>query len=228
MSIVVGRLANESRTVTSVASTNATARRKSPAIRRLEILQAAGKIALADGLEAVSNRRIADELDCAAGLIHHYFPVATDLLSEALMQVLMTDQDAAFDEAEAEPDALAGLSALLTRWSFHKTDEYALLWLDAWSLARRHPQIRATVDEVMKGGHHRLLALIQRGVAERSFATDDPSSVAWHLFTALDGIIVHTSVKVNQGLVDVTRTIAKFTEQELGLQPGSLRIDTLI
>jgi hypothetical protein len=80
----------------------------------------------------------------------------------------------------------------------------------------------------MKLGHHRLVALIRRGVVEGCFATDDPSSVAWHLFTALDGIIVHTSVKVNQGLVDVTRTIAKFTEQELGLQPGSLRIDTLI
>lgn len=48
--------------------------------------------------------------------------------------------------------------------------------------------------------------------------------MAWYLLTTLDGLIVHTSVGVNQGLVDVTLTVATFIEQELGLHPGALRI----
>ena len=52
----------------------------------------------------------------------------------------------------------------------------------------------------------------------------DPESVAWYLLTTLDGLIVHTSVGVNQGLVDVKLTVATFTEQELGLPQGALRI----
>jgi AcrR family transcriptional regulator len=225
LSRVIGQLANNWRTVSLVATTSSTpTRRKSPEARRLEILEAAGGIALTEGLEAITFRRVADRLGCAPGLIHHYFPVVIDLVAEALDDVLMTDQDDSFDEAEAEPDALAGLSTLLTRWTFHKANEFSYLWLDAWSLARRHSPVRLVVDDVMKRGHVRLTALLDTGVQQGCFTAEDTQSVAWYLLTALDGLIVHTSVGVNQGLVDVTRTVATFTEQELGLPGGSLRI----
>jgi hypothetical protein len=79
----------------------------------------------------------------------------------------------------------------------------------------------------MKRGHVRLVALIERGVDEGCFVTDDPSSVAWYLLTTLDGLIVHTSIGVNQGLVDVTRAVTASTEQDLGLAPGSLAVADL-
>lgn len=207
-----------------VVATKGSPRRKSAETRRQEILHAAGQIALSDGLEAVSNRRIAHDLGCAPGLVHHYFPVAMDLLSEALRDVLLAEHDSAFGDAEAAPDALTGLAKLLRRWAFAERDRYGLLWLDSWSMARRQPQIRSAVDEVMKRGHVRLVALIRRGVHEGCFITDDASSVAWYLLTTLDGIIVHTSIGVNQGLVDVTRAVMTSTEQDLGLAPGSLAI----
>lgn len=112
----------------------------------------------------------------------------------------------------------------MRRWTFHKANDFSHLWLDAWSLARRQPPVRVVVDDVMKRGHVRLAALIGAGIDQGCFTVDDPESVAWYLLTTLDGLIVHTSVGVNQGLVDVTRTVAMFTEQELGLAPGSLRI----
>jgi AcrR family transcriptional regulator len=208
-----------------MAATNTTTtRRKNPAARRIEILKAAGDIALAEGLESVTYRRTAERLGCAPGLIHHYFPVVIDLVAEALSDVLLTDQDESFNEAEAEQDALAGLSTLLTRWTFHQVDQYSHLWLDAWSLARRQASVLTAVDDVMKRGHTRLTALIERGVRQGCFTVADPESVAWYLLTTLDGLIVHTSVGVNQGLVDVKLTVATFTEQELGLPQGALRI----
>jgi AcrR family transcriptional regulator len=210
--------------VLRVGTTNATTRRKTPEARRLEILKSAGDIALTDGLEAVTYRRVADHLGCAPGLIHHYFPVVVDLVAEALADVLITDQNESFDAADAEVDALAGLSNLLRRWTFHKANEFSHLWLDAWSLARRQAPIRAVVDDVMRRGHVRLVALIDAGVQQGCFTLADTDSVAWYLLTTLDGLIVHTSIGVNQGLVDVTHTVATFTEQELGLPAGALRI----
>lgn len=202
-----------------------TTRRKNPAARKLEILRAAGDVALTENLEAVTYRRVADRLGCAPGLVHHYFPVVIDLTAEALADVLTTEQDESFAEAGAHADALTALSTLLTRWTFHKANEYSHLWLDAWGLARRQPSVRVVVDDVMKRGHERLTALIDSGVRQGCFTVEDSESVAWYLLTTLDGLIVHTSVGVNQGIVDVTRTVATFTEQELGLPHGSLRID---
>ncbi len=208
-----------------MAGTSAsTTRRKNPAARRREILDGAGEVALTDGLEAITYRRVAEHLGCAPGLIHHYFPVVIDLVAEALSDVLLSDQETSFAAAEAESDAVAGLSTLLTRWTFHQVDQYSHLWLDAWSLARRQPSVRVAVDDVMKRGHVRLTALIELGVQQGCFTVADAESVAWYLLTTLDGLIVHTSLGVNQGLVDVKLTVKTFTEQELGLPLGALRI----
>src|SRR5882672_5723341 len=57
--------------------------RKTPEARRAEIVAKAAEIALAEGLEIITLRRIADELGVRPGLIRHYFPVAEDLPSEA-------------------------------------------------------------------------------------------------------------------------------------------------
>ncbi|MFE6993528.1 TetR/AcrR family transcriptional regulator, partial [Streptomyces pharetrae] len=57
--------------------------RKDPAARRAEIVDAAAGVALREGLECVTLRRVAEELDVRPGLISHYFPSADDLVAEA-------------------------------------------------------------------------------------------------------------------------------------------------
>ncbi|MFB8144153.1 TetR family transcriptional regulator, partial [Streptomyces parvus] len=57
--------------------------RKSPAARRAEIVDAAAAVALAEGLECVTLRRIGDDLGVRPGLISHYFPSAEELVAEA-------------------------------------------------------------------------------------------------------------------------------------------------
>ncbi|WP_371593801.1 TetR/AcrR family transcriptional regulator [Streptomyces virginiae] len=57
--------------------------RKSPEARRAEIVETAAAVALAEGLECLTLRRIADELDVRPGLISHYFPSVEDLVAEA-------------------------------------------------------------------------------------------------------------------------------------------------
>ena len=55
------------------------ARRKPPKERRAEIIEAAAGIALADGLERVTARRVAEALGVFPGLVNHYFGSADDL-----------------------------------------------------------------------------------------------------------------------------------------------------
>ncbi|MFB6820824.1 TetR/AcrR family transcriptional regulator [Streptomyces virginiae] len=57
--------------------------RKSPEARRAEIVETAAAVALAEGLECLTLRRIADELAVRPGLISHYFPSVEDLVAEA-------------------------------------------------------------------------------------------------------------------------------------------------
>ncbi len=57
--------------------------RKSPAERRDEIVAAACRIALEEGLQSVTLRRVAEVVGIMPGLVNHYFPVADDLAAIA-------------------------------------------------------------------------------------------------------------------------------------------------
>lgn len=198
------------------------AQRKDPSSRRREILAAAGDIALSHGLDAVTNRRIAADLRCAPGLVHHYFPVAADLVAEALRDVLMQEQLAIFAEVGAFDDTTTTLAALLDTWVTPEATNFGLLWLDAWSLARQHKGIQEVVDFVMKRGHVEVVAILNRGIGQGHFVCADPDAVAWYLLTTLDGLIVHSSLRVNESPVDMKVAILRFTEHQLGLDPGAL------
>lgn len=67
--------------------------RKAPAERRHEIIRAAARVGLAEGLECVTLRRIADELGVQPGLVGHYFPAADTLVADAFTSATMAELD---------------------------------------------------------------------------------------------------------------------------------------
>ena len=67
--------------------------RKSPEARRAEIVATAARIALTEGLECVTLRRVAEELTVRPGLISHYFPSAEDLVAEAFSVAALGELD---------------------------------------------------------------------------------------------------------------------------------------
>ncbi|MFJ6939796.1 TetR/AcrR family transcriptional regulator [Streptomyces sp. NPDC101132] len=75
--------------------------RKSPEARRAEIVEAATAVALAEGLECVTLRRIADELTVRPGLISHYFPSAEELVAEAFGTAATAELDRLVPEVTA-------------------------------------------------------------------------------------------------------------------------------
>ncbi|MGV9355968.1 TetR/AcrR family transcriptional regulator [Streptomyces misionensis] len=67
--------------------------RKDPAARRAEIVTTAAAVALAEGLECVTLRRIGEELAVRPGLISHYFPSAEELVAEAFGHAATAELD---------------------------------------------------------------------------------------------------------------------------------------
>lgn len=62
--------------------------------RREVILQAAMRVALAEGFAAMTVRRIASEADVAAGQVHHHFSSAGELKALAFVHLIRTLLDA--------------------------------------------------------------------------------------------------------------------------------------
>ncbi|WP_406396902.1 TetR/AcrR family transcriptional regulator [Streptomyces uncialis] len=77
--------------------------RKAPAERRHEIIRAAARVGLAEGLECVTLRRIADELGVQPGLVGHYFPAADTLVADAFTSATMAELDGLLPAAPENP-----------------------------------------------------------------------------------------------------------------------------
>src|SRR5215470_3321367 len=103
------------------------ARRKAPAQRRAEIIEAASAIALRDGLDKVTAKRVAAVLGVRPGLVDHYFS-ADQLVAAAFAHAASAERNEVFGEAESVSDPVAGLTCLMTAWLDPDHDEFSLLW----------------------------------------------------------------------------------------------------
>src|ERR1043166_6330269 len=90
-------------------------RRKAPAQRRAEIIEAASAIAVRDGLDKVTAKRVAAALGVRPGLVDHYF-TADQLVAAAFAHAASAEADAIFDEITAIPDAPGKVRHLLATW----------------------------------------------------------------------------------------------------------------
>ncbi|MFD4914274.1 TetR/AcrR family transcriptional regulator [Streptomyces virginiae] len=84
--------------------------RKSPEARRAEIVETAAAVALAEGLECLTLRRIADELDVRPGLISHYFPSVEDLVAEAFGTAAGAELEVLLPAVARAPTATAAVA----------------------------------------------------------------------------------------------------------------------
>ena len=76
--------------------------------RRREFLDAAGRVIDRDGLDGVTIKAIADDLDCAVGTVYRYFASKADLI-DALAGEAMARLAASYRTAAATwDDVLAG------------------------------------------------------------------------------------------------------------------------
>ncbi|MFI7354257.1 TetR/AcrR family transcriptional regulator [Streptomyces avidinii] len=214
--------------------------RKSPEARRAEIVDTAAAVALAEGLECLTLRRIADELDVRPGLISHYFPSVEDLVAEAFGTAAGAELEVLLPSGPGAPGRPGGpgvpgsqgpsspsdrLARFFTRTSGEAYDAISRLWINARHLSRYRPVLRDRVAEQEAAWRGRLEGVIAEGVARGEFRTEDPYVTAIQILVVLDGLGVHANTEDRGRPEAVTRMAVTTAERELGLTRGALTRD---
>ncbi|MGO4635757.1 TetR/AcrR family transcriptional regulator [Streptomyces sp. 2RAF24] len=200
--------------------------RKTPEARRAEIVETAARVALTEGLECVTLRRIAEELSVRPGLISHYFPSAEELVAEAFAVAALGELDSLLpaDRPDGTPTRyLARYFALSTGEAY---DDISRLWINARHLSRYRPVLRERVAEMELASDERLETLIREGVERGEFHTDDPRATAIQILVVLDGLGAHANTDRTDRPATVTRMAVTTAERELGLERGALDAET--
>jgi AcrR family transcriptional regulator len=192
--------------------------RKPPEERRAEILAASARVALTEGLECITLRRIADLLGVRASLIGHYFP-AESLVAETFGIVAEVELDSLLRPLGDDPcQRMARFVILATS---PVCDDTNRLWVNARHLARYRPQLRERV--ITQGNHwrERLSALVQEGVDQGLFTSADPDVSGLKILAVIDGL--SADLNADPGFPPAVLHMAiDVAERELGLAAGTL------
>ncbi|MEE9652136.1 TetR family transcriptional regulator [Enterobacter soli] len=159
--------------------------------RREEILQAAMRVALAEGLAAMTVRRIATEAGVATGQVHHHFASGGELKSLAFVRLIRALLDAdVLAENVSWRERLHGMLGS----DDGGFEPYIRLWREAQILASRDPEIKSAYILTMEMWHQETVAIIRGGAEAKEFTlTDRAENIAWRLIglvCGLDGIYV--------------------------------------
>ena len=195
------------------------AKRKLPAERRGELLAKAVDIATAEGLSAVTLRRVAADLGVTPGLVSHYFSAAEQLITAAFRAAAIADLAEARSRIDAASGALAKMDALMDYVLDDSSDDAGALWLEAWSLGRRNEPLAAEAT-VLTGEWLECIAdIVRAGVGEGVFTVADVDVAARRLLTMIDGLGAQKVIRdaPTDDLVHIARA---YFESELGLHPG--------
>lgn len=169
-------------------------RRRSAAERRSSIDAAARDLALADGLQNITHRSIAGHLGITHTLVVHHAPDMGALRIRACEALLCEEYDAMDALASPHPSAIAQLSVLIRALGRTGREDYAGVWLDAWSIGRRDPSMARTVRSAMDAWQALIAAILTVGAENEEFSVDDPGACAWEFIALLDGLNAHTLV----------------------------------
>jgi len=182
--------------------------------RREVILQAAMRVALAEGFSAMTVRRIASEAGVATGQVHHHFISSNELKSQAFIRLI--DE---LLEVELVPETAPWREQLFAMLGSDEggLEPYIHLWREALLLANKDPEIKGAYLLTMEMWHVKVVRLIEQGVAAGEFTLHDPvADIAWRLIAmvcGMDGICILGMPDVDESAFK--RHLARMIEKEL-------------
>ena len=200
----------------------ATTRRKPAGERLAEIVEAAAAIAVAEGLDRVTAKRVAAELGVFPGLVSHYFATADELVATAFAHAAANEREQIFGRAALADRPADRVQRLLSAWLHRDRDSVSLLWLDAWQASRRRPALLAEVGRQMNTDVDRLSAVIADGITAGDFPIDDPAAPALQILSLIDGLSVQAATRQTIDYAPVRAMVTATTERLLALLPGTL------
>ncbi|ELW84098.1 MULTISPECIES: TetR family transcriptional regulator [Acinetobacter] len=157
--------------------------------RRNMILDAAKRLALQDGLNGLTVRRIASEAQVSTGQVHHHFESSSHLKAEVFIALM--DQ---LDEVEnliTTESSVERLCLLLGIENIEQTQPYLRLWNEAEVLIDQDQEIKKAYNIAMEKWHLALVTTIEYGRSQQEFKISTSSSsqdIAWRLIAFVCGL----------------------------------------
>ena len=164
------------------------AKRKLPAERHDELLRGAVEISRADGLGAVTLRKVAADLGVTPGLVSHYFSSAEQLITAAFRAAATEDLENARKLIAGKPTPTAKINALMDYTLDESSMDASALWLEAWSLGRGNPALAAEAAALTDQWLACIADVVREGNAAGEFHAGDPDVAARRLLTMIDGL----------------------------------------
>jgi AcrR family transcriptional regulator len=168
-------------------------RRRPPEERRREITAAAERIALDEGLAAVTVRAVAGRVGVAPSLVGHYVPSMDELVTAVFESVARREIASMTRLLAAAPGPIERLRLLVDVVAAPDREDVAL-WSDAWSLARRNAGLAAATRACLDSWQDVARTIVAEGRASGAFPVGDPERTGLLLFALIDATNAYSRV----------------------------------
>jgi AcrR family transcriptional regulator len=195
--------------------------RGTPEGRRSEIAVAARGIALEQGLDAVTQRAVAQRAGITPALVAHYVSSMDALVADTFAAIVGEELREVRGLAAAEAGPVARLAAVLGTLLDGSRQEVTLVWVQAWALGRRNEPLAAAVRHRMDDWRAAIREVLDEGDRSGAFSCEDVDGTAWHVLAMVDGLNAHALVRWGAPVVQA-RLLRRAVEAMLGLHPGAL------
>jgi AcrR family transcriptional regulator len=196
--------------------------RRSVDVRREEILSTTTALFDRIGLAATRVADVAGELGISTSLVFYHFGTKEALVADAFAHAVQRDVDRLDTATRAGAEPVDRLRRILRLYGPTGPASGWRLWIDAWALAQREPQIRTVLRQLDRRWCAALQAVVEDGVQRRVFTCADPTATVTRVSALLDGLSVAALVYRTATRRQVRSWVAAAVAGELGLEPSKL------
>jgi TetR/AcrR family transcriptional repressor of bet genes len=161
--------------------------------RRTQIAEALLAVMAKRGYEGASIVAIAKQARLAPGLVHYHFKSKLEILIEAVRLLAarhLAILDGVLVGAEAPPAQLTAFVEVHLGLGAHADPGALACWVLIGGEALRERRVQLEYERALAAISARLAAIIERGIADRSFAPVDPVACAAALVAVVQGYFV--------------------------------------
>lgn len=157
--------------------------------RRTAILHAAVQVALREGFNHITTRKVCTELGVSTGLLHHHFASTAALKNELFCY--FTQQDLLqTTQRSAHLSPSEQLFLFLDYSSTSLDDPSHKLWNDAWAEALYNEGFCRVYADALNAMHAKIVCIISAGCENGEFQEpEDKNACAWRLMAFSQGMV---------------------------------------